>query len=354
MSKKFSDVYSSIKYAKLDPKHDKPHKGGSTDDEEHGAVSELEFGQQVAHAKKRSMTENEEFTQEQIDEAIDHVITAKQIISQSKSKSSGNHEYMKFLKSLRDKFGKEYSTNVHQLASKMATEEVEQLDELSKDTLKSYREKAHVNMFNAAGKAIGAIQRKDKPTEIDSRFTWEKRIRGINAVDKKLKKEEVSEACWTGYVAKGTKKKNGKEVPNCVPVNEAFSASASNKTHVGEFVEKEHGKSFTYKKTNDAWAKKHNLPHEIDVHDGVRYGHVKGTVAHVATDENPDGTPKIEKWKLKKHSKWMKESKTTDIVRDAFEKAKKKKKNDKSDNDVTGKTEKFQSDPVMTDTIEKL
>ena len=35
--------------------------------------------------------------------------------------------------------------------------------------------------------------------------------------------EEVTKMenpCWKGYTAYGTKKKNGKEVPNCVPVNE--------------------------------------------------------------------------------------------------------------------------------------
>ena len=35
--------------------------------------------------------------------------------------------------------------------------------------------------------------------------------------------EEVTKMenpCWKGYEAYGTKKKNGKEVPNCVPVNE--------------------------------------------------------------------------------------------------------------------------------------
>ena len=38
--------------------------------------------------------------------------------------------------------------------------------------------------------------------------------------------EEVTKMenpCWKGYEAYGTKKKNGKEVPNCVPVNEAMS-----------------------------------------------------------------------------------------------------------------------------------
>lgn len=28
---------------------------------------------------------------------------------------------------------------------------------------------------------------------------------------------ELKDACWKGYTAVGTKKKNGKEVPNCVP-----------------------------------------------------------------------------------------------------------------------------------------
>lgn len=28
---------------------------------------------------------------------------------------------------------------------------------------------------------------------------------------------ELKDACWKGYTAIGTKKKNGKEVPNCVP-----------------------------------------------------------------------------------------------------------------------------------------
>lgn len=30
----------------------------------------------------------------------------------------------------------------------------------------------------------------------------------------------LKDACWKGYEAIGTKKKNGKEVPNCVPVKE--------------------------------------------------------------------------------------------------------------------------------------
>jgi hypothetical protein len=31
-------------------------------------------------------------------------------------------------------------------------------------------------------------------------------------------KEFFIEACWDGYVAKGTKKKKGRRVPNCVRI----------------------------------------------------------------------------------------------------------------------------------------
>lgn len=33
--------------------------------------------------------------------------------------------------------------------------------------------------------------------------------------------ENISEVCWEGYKQVGMKEKNGKMVPNCVPVNEA-------------------------------------------------------------------------------------------------------------------------------------
>ena len=30
---------------------------------------------------------------------------------------------------------------------------------------------------------------------------------------------ELKNACWKGYTAVGTKRKGGKEVPNCVPID---------------------------------------------------------------------------------------------------------------------------------------
>jgi len=34
---------------------------------------------------------------------------------------------------------------------------------------------------------------------------------------KAFKKKKMKNPCWKGYEAYGTKKKNGKTVPNCVP-----------------------------------------------------------------------------------------------------------------------------------------
>ena len=63
--KKPSKLFKSIRFAKMDPNHDKGPKG-STDDEEHYTVSSQEFQQQVDHVKQRAM--QEENSVEQIDE----------------------------------------------------------------------------------------------------------------------------------------------------------------------------------------------------------------------------------------------------------------------------------------------
>ena len=52
-----SDVFRSIRFAKMDPSHEKSHRGGSQDDEEHYTVGEKEWDQQVKHVKKRAMQE---------------------------------------------------------------------------------------------------------------------------------------------------------------------------------------------------------------------------------------------------------------------------------------------------------
>lgn len=36
--------------------------------------------------------------------------------------------------------------------------------------------------------------------------------------------DDINKACWTGYVQRGMKEKNGRMVPNCVPVKKAMEA----------------------------------------------------------------------------------------------------------------------------------
>lgn len=65
----------------------------------------------------------------------------------------------------------------------------------------------------------------------------------------------------------------------------------------GCFKERDYGKYFFYKKTNDAWALSHGLEYEFTgEQERVRYARVLKTVVHVAVDENPDGSPVLEKW----------------------------------------------------------
>lgn len=69
------------------------------------------------------------------------------------------------------------------------------------------------------------------------------------------------------------------------------------KATTGEFQEKDYGKWFTYRASENTFG----LPHEIDVLDGTRFAKVMKTVAYVAVDEDADGNPVLEKWDLKKH-----------------------------------------------------
>ncbi len=45
---------------------------------------------------------------------------------------------------------------------------------------------------------------------------------------------KLKDACWKGYTAVGMKTKNGKKVPNCVPVSEASAVDVSKVNHAGD------------------------------------------------------------------------------------------------------------------------
>jgi hypothetical protein len=108
---KASEVFKKIRFAKLDPNHDKGPKM-STDDEEHGTVGELEFDQQLKHVKKRAMQEAE------LKDACWKGYTAV---------------------GMKMKNGKKVPNCVP------TQEEVEQIEELSRDTLLSYANKVSLD-----------------------------------------------------------------------------------------------------------------------------------------------------------------------------------------------------------------
>lgn len=54
--------------------------------------------------------------------SIEHILNARSLIRRAiDNKLANKHEYFEFLKYLRDKYGKDYSTAVHQKAVKLST-----------------------------------------------------------------------------------------------------------------------------------------------------------------------------------------------------------------------------------------
>lgn len=131
-------------------------------------------------------------------------------------------------------------------SGKMMGEDVEQLDELSPKTLGSYIKKAKSS-------AIGSSQVMGMGSNITGQKTQDraeknvqKRAAGINTavdrltkesvLDEKEKKSGLKDACWDGYEAIGMKDKNGKKVPNCVPVKESESLDEVSRNTLASYI----------------------------------------------------------------------------------------------------------------------
>ena len=59
----------------------------------------------------------------------------------------------------------------------------------------------------------------DGDTDSSDKFLHKRR----KAISKAMKEDNVDEACWDSHKQVGTKMKGGKQVPNCVPKNEAVT-----------------------------------------------------------------------------------------------------------------------------------
>ena len=163
MAKSASKVFKSIRFAKLDPDHQKAGPF-STDDEEHYTVSTQEYEQQVKHIKKRSMQEAKD--PGEYDQEGDMAMTQLRSI-------------MYHAQELHDQLNKE--DNLPEWVQSKIT--------LAQD----YMQTACDYMYS----------QKNVKEEVEK------------------SSGNLKDACWTGYTAVGMKMKNGKKVPNCVPVKES-------------------------------------------------------------------------------------------------------------------------------------
>ena len=55
--------------------------------------------------------------------------------------------------------------------------------------------------------------------------------------------DNMAKACWTGYEQQGMKEKNGRMVPNCVPVSKSEEVEKAKKPNYDEFIEPRSGGS---------------------------------------------------------------------------------------------------------------
>ena len=101
-----------------------------------------------------------------------------------------------------------------------------------------------------------------------------------------------------------------------VCVEEAFSPDQVPAHLLGGRFRNEKDKIFEYRLSTDAWGLKHGLPHEIFVLDGkqTRACLIKGTVAYISIDEDAEGKPVLQKWKIKQHVKYLKHYESTESV----------------------------------------
>ena len=163
MAKSSSKVFKSIRFAKMDPDHQKAGPF-STDDEEHYTVSTQEYEQQVKHVKKRAMQEAKD--PGEYDQEGDMAMTQLRSI-------------MYHAQELHDQLNKD--DNLPEWVQSKIT--------LAQDYMQTACDYmyAQKNVKEEVEKSTG----------------------------------DLKDACWTGYTAVGMKMKNGKKVPNCVPVKEA-------------------------------------------------------------------------------------------------------------------------------------
>lgn len=186
--KKVSDVFKSIRFAKVEPRG-KPHL--STDDEEHGAVGEKEFEQQLKHVKKRAMQEEkkDKYDEGEYDQEGDMVKSDLRSIMANAQKL---HDMIDDAENLPEwcqnkvTLAEDYISTVANYMTAEMNEEVDQIAEgKMKELATDIKDMPHAEFQKQYGKPKAHFQSQMKTTAGGD--VKEK----IAAVRAKLKKEEV-------------------------------------------------------------------------------------------------------------------------------------------------------------------
>ena len=155
------------------------------------------------------------------------------------------------VKAKADKKMKVYGGPAYIKKPKNEEVEIEEDAKYDRNRKRAAQRAADRNAARAAGKTgavpgVGYVTaRKEKETYVDSAGTTRHKS---GAKNEEVEIEEGMEAardnvgastCWKGYKAKGTKTKNGKEVPNCVPANEELEVMEETLMESGLFSDDE-------------------------------------------------------------------------------------------------------------------
>ena len=125
-------------------------------------------------------------------------------------------------------------------AARLTKEEVEELSELSKETLKSYVDKVSTGPSRGKTqtgtlksiKAIGGVTKAIRKQYEKPVNELKKQADNMDFDDHLTR--EAAGPCWTGYMMVGSKMKGGKSVPNCVPSNRKNIVKSAAKKKIRE------------------------------------------------------------------------------------------------------------------------
>ena len=107
--------------------------------------------------------------------------------------------------SVEKKYFESKQGSLEEIASKVVSEG---MDPVNKDAVKKkFDDRKDKDIDN------------DGDTDSSDKFLHKRR----KAISKAMKEDNVDEACWDSHKQVGTKMKGGKQVPNCVPKNEAVN-----------------------------------------------------------------------------------------------------------------------------------